>query len=59
MKYEENCFIVFGKEIKGLLEFLLKVNMDICIRVFMLDVEKVRLLNLLNLVVIVVYEVLR
>ncbi len=59
MKYEENCFIVFGKETKGLPETLLKANMDTCIRVPMLDVEKARSLNLSNSVAIVVYEALR
>ena len=59
MKYEENCFIVFGKETKGLREPLLKANMDTCIRVPMLDVEKARSLNLSNSVAIVVYEALR
>ncbi|HBF6014024.1 TPA: tRNA (uridine(34)/cytosine(34)/5-carboxymethylaminomethyluridine(34)-2'-O)-methyltransferase TrmL [Clostridioides difficile] len=59
VKYEENCFIVFGKETKGLPEPLLKANMDTCIRVPMLDVEKARSLNLSNSVAIVVYEALR
>ncbi|MGO0916521.1 hypothetical protein ACTPEM_26200, partial [Clostridioides difficile] len=49
VKYEENCFIVFGKETKGLPEPLLKANMDTCIRVPMLDFSLSMLLSHLGL----------
>jgi len=53
----DNCFIVFGKETKGLPETLLKQNLDCCIRIPM--VEGARSLNLSNSVAIVLYEALR
>ncbi|MEG0770810.1 MAG: tRNA (uridine(34)/cytosine(34)/5-carboxymethylaminomethyluridine(34)-2'-O)-methyltransferase TrmL [Clostridia bacterium] len=55
--YEENCFIVFGKETKGLPEKLLYENYDRCIRIPM--VKSARSLNLSNSVAIVAYEALR
>ena len=57
--YVENSFIVFGKETKGLPETLIKENLDTCIRIPMLNLEKARSLNLSNSVAIVVYEALR
>ncbi|QNU67861.1 tRNA (uridine(34)/cytosine(34)/5-carboxymethylaminomethyluridine(34)-2'-O)-methyltransferase TrmL [Ruminiclostridium herbifermentans] len=55
--YEEDCFILFGKETAGLPEELLKENKESCIRIPMK--EGIRSLNLSNSVAIVVYEVLR
>ncbi len=55
--YEEDCFILFGKETAGLPEELLKDNKDTCIRIPMK--EGIRSLNLSNSVAIVVYETLR
>lgn len=57
--YEDNCFLVFGKETKGLPEDLLKENLDSCIRIPMLNIDRARSLNLSNSVAIVVYEALR
>ena len=59
VKYVENSFIVFGKETKGLPETLIKENLETCIRIPMLNLEKARSLNLSNSVAIVVYEALR
>lgn len=59
VKYVDNSFIVFGKETKGLPESLIKENLDTCIRIPMLNIEKARSLNLSNSVAIVVYEALR
>ena len=59
VKYVENSFIVFGKETKGLPETLIKENLETCIRIPMLNIEKARSLNLSNSVAIVVYEALR
>lgn len=59
VKFEDNCFIVFGKETKGLPEDLLSQNIETCIRVPMRNIEKARSLNLSNSVAIVVYEALR
>ena len=59
VKYVDNSFIVFGKETKGLPESLIKSNLETCIRIHMLNLEKARSLNLSNSVAIVVYEALR
>lgn len=56
-EYPDNCFILFGKETKGLPEVLLKENYKNCIRIPMLD--QIRSLNLSNSVAIVLYEALR
>ncbi len=55
--FPDNCFIVFGKETKGLPEPLLEANLDSCIRIPMVD--GARSLNLSNSVAIVLYEALR
>ncbi|MHB8062446.1 MAG: tRNA (uridine(34)/cytosine(34)/5-carboxymethylaminomethyluridine(34)-2'-O)-methyltransferase TrmL [Ruminiclostridium sp.] len=57
VKFEDNCFVVFGKETAGLPEELLKENKESCIRIPMK--EGIRSLNLSNSVAIVVYEALR
>ena len=59
VKYVDNSYIVFGKETKGLPESLIKSNLETCIRIPMLNIEKARSLNLSNSVAIVVYEALR
>lgn len=59
MEFEEGCFLVFGKETKGLPEDLLQENIQTCMRIPMLDKEKARSLNLSNSVAIVVYEAMR
>lgn len=55
--YPDNCFILFGKETKGLPESLLSDNYEKCIRIPML--EKIHSLNLSNSAAVVLYEVLR
>ncbi|HEY8419964.1 MAG TPA: tRNA (uridine(34)/cytosine(34)/5-carboxymethylaminomethyluridine(34)-2'-O)-methyltransferase TrmL [Clostridia bacterium] len=57
VKFEDNCFLVFGKETKGLPEDLLYSNYDRCIRIPMY--KDLRSLNLSNSVAIVLYEALR
>lgn len=57
VSYNEDCFIVFGKESYGLKETILKANYNNCIRVPMLEGR--RSLNLSNSVAIIVYEALR
>ena len=54
---DEDIFLVFGKETKGLPESLLLENYDSCIRIPMK--ENMRSLNLSNSVAIIAYEVLR
>ena len=57
IEYEEDCFILFGKETKGLDEELLYNNMEYTLRIPM--VEDARSLNLSNSVAIVAYEAMR
>ena len=57
VKYEPDCYIVFGKETAGLPMTLLKANSQNCFRIPM--VEEARSLNLSNAVAIVIYEALR
>ena len=59
VKYEDNCFIMFGKETTGIPKYILGKNKDNCVRVPMLDIKKARSLNLSNTVAIVIYEVFR
>ena len=59
VEFVDNSFIVFGKETKGLPETLIKENLETCIRIPMINVEKARSLNLSNSVAIVVFEALR
>lgn len=57
IQYPSNCFLVFGKETKGLPEELLKANHDRCVRLPMRGI--IRSLNLANSVCAGAYEVLR
>ena len=57
INYPDNCYLLFGKETKGLPEELLEKNLDYCVRIPML--EDKRSLNLSNSAAIAVYEVLR
>lgn len=59
VEYEDNSFIVFGKETKGLPESLIMENLETAIRIPMVDIEKARSLNLSNSVAIVLFEALR
>ncbi len=56
-EYPDNCFLVFGREDRGLPEELLHDNPDSCIRIPMRN--ELRSLNLSNSVAIALYEVLR
>ncbi len=55
--YENDCFIVFGKESKGIDENILKDNYSNCVRIPM-D-YRARSLNLSNSVAIIAYEAMR
>lgn len=55
--YPDNCYLLFGKETKGLPEELLIKNPERCARIPM--ATDIRSLNLSNSVAIAVYEVLR
>ncbi|MGL6197410.1 MAG: tRNA (cytidine(34)-2'-O)-methyltransferase [Lachnospiraceae bacterium] len=57
VSYEDDCYIMFGKESAGIPEEILTQNRDLCIRVPM--VGDIRSLNLGNSVAIILYEALR
>ena len=57
VSYEEDCYLMFGKESGGIPEELLLENRDTCVRIPML--AETRSLNLANSVSIVLYEALR
>ena len=55
--YEDDCYIMFGKESAGIPEEILVDNEETCIRIPMIG--DIRSLNLSNSVAIVLYEALR
>ena len=57
VQYEEDCFIMFGKESAGIPEEILVEHKEDCVRIPM--VGDIRSLNLGNSVAIVLYEALR
>ena len=57
VQYEEDAYIMFGKESAGIPEEILKANPDTCVRIPMIG--DIRSLNLSNSVAIVLYEALR
>ncbi len=57
VSYEEDCYLMFGKESAGIPEEILVDHPDTCVRIPML--EEIRSLNLANSVAIVLYEALR
>lgn len=59
ISYEEDCFLVFGKETAGLPDNIHEDYPDRLIKIPMLDKPGVRSLNLSNSVAIAVYEAYR
>lgn len=59
VNYEDECYLVFGKETKGLSEEILEKYPEKMIRIPMVNEERVRSLNLSNSVAIGVYEAIR
>lgn len=57
VSYEEDCYIMFGKESAGIPEDILVDHQDTCVRIPMIG--DIRSLNLSNSVAIVLYEALR
>ncbi|MFQ6807122.1 MAG: tRNA (cytidine(34)-2'-O)-methyltransferase [Lachnospiraceae bacterium] len=57
VKYEDDCYIMFGKESAGIPEEILLQNQERAVRIPMLS--DIRSLNLANSVAIVLYEALR
>ncbi len=58
-KYPDRCFLVFGKETKGLPETLLNQRPDDGVRIPMIMKPELRSLNLSNAANIVLFEALR
>ena len=58
IKYENNLFLVFGKESSGLSDEILNKNDENCYKIPLFS-DKIRSLNLANSVSIVVYEGLK
>ena len=57
VQYEDDCYIMFGKESAGIPEEILMEHKENCIRIPMIN--DIRSLNLSNSVAIVLYEALR
>ncbi len=57
VSYEEDCYIMFGKESAGIPEEILARNKARCVRIPMMN--EIRSLNLSNSVAVVLYEALR
>ena len=57
VRYEPDCYIMFGKESAGIPEELLLDNKNNCVRIPMIG--DIRSLNLSNSVAIILYEALR
>ena len=57
VRYEPDCYIMFGKESEGIPEEILVENEETCVRIPMWG--DIRSLNLANSVAIVLYEALR
>lgn len=57
VSYEEDCYIMFGKESAGIPEEILLDYRDTCVRIPMLP--DIRSLNLANSVAIIAYEAMR
>ena len=59
LQYPADAYLFFGKETKGLPEWLLHEHTDVCARLPMRNDSRARSLNLSNTVAVAVYEVLR
>lgn len=55
--YEDECYLIFGKETKGLPEAFLEAHAEDCVKLPM--IEEARSLNLSNAVAVGVFEALR
>lgn len=59
VSYHDDCFLIFGKETKGIAENILDLNRDRMVRIPMLNEDRMRCLNLSNSVAVGVYEAIR
>lgn len=59
VSYEEECYLIFGRESSGLPKDFYERFKDQLIKIPLLDLESARSLNLSNAAAIITYEVLR
>ena len=59
VEYPDGCYLIFGREDRGINERILEKYYDRCVRLPMLDDDSARSLNLSNTVAVAVYEALR
>ncbi len=59
VKYEEDCFLIFGRETSGLPQAFYERFKDRLIKIPLMNLESARSLNLSNAAAIIAYEVLR
>ena len=59
VKYEDGCYILFGKETKGLSKEFIEQHYDTAVRIPMGQEVNLRSLNLSNSAAIIIYEALR
>lgn len=57
--YNDDCYLIFGKETKGLPKEILEKYPEDMVRIPMVNEERIRSLNLSNSVAIAVYETIR
>lgn len=57
--YNDDCYLIFGKETKGLPKEILEKYPENMVRIPMVNEERIRSLNLSNSVAIAVYETIR
>ncbi len=59
MEFQDDCYLVFGKETAGISVDILNKNKERCMRIPMINNRAARSLNLANSVSIILYEALR
>jgi len=59
VEYEDDCFLIFGRESSGLPKEFYERFKDQLIKIPLMDLESARSLNLSNAAAIITYEVLR
>lgn len=59
VKYEGDCYLIFGKETKGLSDEIRNKYEENLVKLPMISSERIRSLNLANTVCVAVFEVIR
>ena len=58
-EYNDGCYLIFGKETKGLSKEILEKYPEGMVRIPMVNEDRIRSLNLSNSVAVAVYEAIR